>query len=124
MDTSGVRILGAVIGCLVIFASGYWLTRSGKPYNGLLFNVHKLVALAAVVLFVVMLVRAGRAAALSAGEVVAGVVTGLFFVGLFVTGALVSIEKPMPTIVATIHHVLPYLALASTAGTLYLLAKP
>ena len=49
---------------------------------------------------------------------------GLFFVGLFVTGALVSIEKPMPAIVATIHHVLPYLALAATAGTLYLLVKP
>ena len=121
MGTNSVRILGTVIGCLVIFASGYWLTRSGKPYNGLLFNVHKLVALAAVVLFVVMLVQVGRAAALGAVEVVSGVVTGLLFVGLFVTGALVSIEKPMPAVVATVHHVLPYLALASTAGMLYLL---
>lgn len=118
------RLLAAVIGCLVIFGSGYWLTRSGKPYNGLLFNVHKLVALAAVVLWIVMLVQAGRAAALGTVEVVTTVVAGLLFVGLFVTGALLSMEKPMPAIVATIHHVLPYLALASTAGTLYLLAKP
>lgn len=123
MGTTGVRAVGAAIGCLVIFGSGYWLTRSGKPYNGLLFNVHKLVALAAVVLFVVVLVQAGRAAALGAVEVVTAVVAGLFFVGLFVTGALLSIEKPMPAIVATVHHVLPYLALASTAGTLYLLSK-
>ena len=123
MSTTGVRAVGAALFCLVIFATGYWLTRSGKPYNGLLFNVHKLIALAAVVLFVAVLVRTGRAAALGTGEVIAGVVTGLLFVGLFVTGALVSVEKPMPAIVATVHHILPYLALVSTAAILYLLAR-
>jgi hypothetical protein len=116
-----MRVLGAAIGCLVIFGSGYLLTRSGKPYNGLLFNVHKLVALAAVVLYVVVLVRTGRATALSAVQVVVGVVTGVLFLGLFVTGALVSIDKPMPAIVAVVHHILPYLAVCSTAVTLYLL---
>ena len=28
---------------------GFWLSRSGKPYHTLIFNVHKLIALAAVV---------------------------------------------------------------------------
>ena len=29
---------------LIIFIFGFWLKSSGKPYNGLLFNTHKLVA--------------------------------------------------------------------------------
>jgi len=72
---------------------------------------------------VVVIVRSGRATALGVTEVIASVVTGLFLVSLFVTGALVSIDKPMPPIVATAHHILPYLALASSGVTLYLLGR-
>ncbi|MBN1580498.1 MAG: hypothetical protein JXA89_07325 [Anaerolineae bacterium] len=121
MSTNQLRVAGAALFYLIIFVSGFWLTRSGKPYNQILYNVHKLIALIAVILFAVTLYRANRVAALNAVEVIASVVTGLFFLGLFVTGALVSIDRPMPAAVFKLHHVVPYLAVISTAATLYLL---
>ncbi|MBN1955947.1 MAG: hypothetical protein JW900_12985 [Anaerolineae bacterium] len=121
MITTKWQAISAGLFFLVVFLSGFWLSRSGKPYSGILINVHKLVALAAVVLFVVTLVRLNRIAALGALEVAGGAVTVLLAIGLFVTGALVSIDHPMPPLVFTLHHLLPYLALLSTAATLYLL---
>jgi hypothetical protein len=121
MITTKWQAIGAGLFFLVVFLSGFWLSRSGKPYSGILINVHKLVALAAVVLFVITLVRLNRIATLGALEVAGGAVTVLLAIGLFVTGALVSIDHPMPPLVSTLHHLLPYLALLSTAATLYLL---
>lgn len=121
MITTKWQAISAGLFFLVIFLSGFWLSRSGKPYSGILINLHKLVALAAVVLFVITLVRLNRVATLGALEVVVGAVTVLLAVGLFATGALVSIDRPMPPFVSILHHLVPYLALLSTAATLYLL---
>jgi hypothetical protein len=118
-----LRTAGIGVGFLLTFGFGYWLSHLGKPYNGAIFNIHKLIALAVVVLFIVTLVRTGREARLGATEIVASVVTGLFLIGLFATGALLSIDKPMPVIVLRLHHVAPYLAVLSTAVTLYLLSR-
>ncbi len=121
MDTIQLRLAGAGLFCLLIFFSGFWLSRSGKPYSGIKLNIHKLLALAAVVLFVITLVQENRAAALAAVELTASVVTGLFLLGLFVTGGLASISRPMPAIVLKLHHITPYLAVLSAAAALYLL---
>lgn len=121
MNINYSQIVGAGLFSLVIFISGFHLSRSGKPYNGIVFNLHKLVALAAVILFVVVLRQANQTNALDAIEWVVGVLGGLFFLALFVTGALVSIDKAMPAVVLKIHHLTPYLALLSTAATLFLL---
>ena len=34
---------------IITIASGFWLSNIGRPYNALAFNVHKLIALAAVI---------------------------------------------------------------------------
>jgi hypothetical protein len=51
---------------LLMLAFGLWLSRVGRPYNGLLFNIHKLLALGAVVVTAVqfsgMLKNAGALA--------------------------------------------------------------
>jgi len=121
MSTGQWRVVGAGLFALLIFLSGFWLNRSGKPYSVFIFNIHKLIALAAVILFVITLYRTSQIAGLSPIELAAGVVTGLFILGLFVTGALLSIDKPMPAIVLQLHHITPYLALLSTAATFLLL---
>ncbi len=44
MNLSSIAIaMGAAV---IIVGTGYALHRTGRPYNGLLFNVHKLIALA------------------------------------------------------------------------------
>jgi len=121
MSTSQLWIVGAVCLYLLVFASGFWLSRSGKPYNQIILTLHKLIALAGAILLAIVLYRASRVATLNAAELSAGVVTGLFILGLFVTGALLSIDKPMPAIVLRLHRITPYLAVLSTAVTLYLL---
>ena len=120
MSTNLLCVVGIAVFSFIILGSGFWLTRSGKPYNQILFNIHKLIALAAVILFVITLFQVNRVTTLNALQVVAGVVTGLIFVGLFVTGALVSIDKPVHNIVFTLHHILPYLALLTAAASRYL----
>ena len=67
------------------------------------------------------MIQSNRAAALSAMELVAGVVTGLFFLGLMATGGLLSVDKQMPAIVLKLHQIAPYLTVAAAVVTLYLL---
>jgi hypothetical protein len=121
MNLDQLRVVGAVSVFVVIFGSGYWLNRAGKPYNAIILTIHKLISLAAVVFLVIIMVQSNRAEALSAIEIVAGVVTGLFFVSLIATGGLLSSDKQMPTIVLRLHQVAPYLTVLAAAVTLYLL---
>jgi len=116
-----LRAIGAGLFYLLIFLSGYRLSRSGKPYNVIVLTVHKLLSVAAVVFLIAILIRSDRAAALGASELVAGLVTGLFFLSLIVTGALLSGGAQMPTLVSKLHQIAPYLTLISTVITLYLL---
>ena len=44
-----VKVLTPGVLFILTLAFGVWLSRSGKPYNTLIFNIHKLIALAAVV---------------------------------------------------------------------------
>jgi len=121
MNADQLRIVGAGLVFVVIFVSGYWLSRAGKPYNVIVLTVHKLISLAAVVFLVITMIQANRVAALSAVELIAGVLTGLFFLGLMATGGLLSGDKQMPAVVLKLHQIAPYLTVLAAAVTLYLL---
>lgn len=84
-------------------------------------TIHKLIAVAAFVLLVVIMVRSNRATALSAIELTAGVVAGLLFLSLIITGGLLSSDNPMPAVVLKLHQIAPYLTVLFTGVTLYLL---
>ena len=121
MSVDQVGTVGTGVFFVFIFVSGFGLGRSGKPFNGFLLTAHKLIALAAAVLVLVMLYRVHHVAALEAAEWIAGAISGLFFLSTGITGGLLSVDKPMPAIVARVHQIAPFLALISTAATLYLL---
>jgi hypothetical protein len=121
MSTDQVRIMGIALVLVVVFALGFWLSRAGRPFNGLLLNLHKLVALGVAIYLAVTAYRMHQAAGLSGMELTVVVVTGLLFLASGVIGGLVSLEKPPPTILAILHLVLPILTVVSTAATLYLL---
>ena len=40
---------------LLTLVFGFWLSLAGKPYNGILFNIHKLIALGGVIVTVIQL---------------------------------------------------------------------
>jgi hypothetical protein len=119
--TSKTAICGLLF--VLTLVSGVWLSHSGKPYNGAIFTIHKLIALATVIIIgvnVYHLYRAVDARTLVALSVI--VVSGLLFLALFISGALLSLEISVPEAILKIHQVAPLLALVSSTVTIYLLA--
>lgn len=121
MNATEIRVAGAALLLVLVVLSGLWVRRSGKPYSTVPFTTHKLVGLAAGVILVVIVYQAHQAAPLGTLEIASVVVTVLFFTATVAAGGLLSVEKPMPGLVLSLHQILPVLALLSTAGTLYLL---
>ncbi|MBN2549056.1 MAG: hypothetical protein JXB15_07865 [Anaerolineales bacterium] len=86
-------------------AFGFWLSSQGKPYNGLLFNVHKLFALGAVVLMVLQFSKSMESLHLNTLIITLLVVSAICAVALFASGALMSLGKLDYTIVLLVHRI-------------------
>ena len=120
MSTTVVAIV-AGLSFLLIFLSGFWLSRTGRPLNAGLSTVHKLISLAAGIFMLVTIYQRNRALPLNTVEWIAIVVTGLCFLGTVASGGLLSTDKPAPVALLRVHQVVPVLTLLSSAVTLYLL---
>jgi hypothetical protein len=94
---------------LMTLVFGFWLSQAGKPYNRILFNIHKFVALGCVVLagfqFSKMLHTYDWQLLIML------VVSTLCVVVLFVSGALMSAEKLKYSLTLTIHRITSVLLL-------------
>jgi len=123
MNANLIRVASISLFFIVIFVFGYWLSRSGKPYNVFVLTVHKLVSLAVVIFLGVMIYQINQVTPLSVLELTVGAITGLLFVGTIITGGLLSTDQSMPTAILKIHQLGPYLTVLSSAGTLYLLLQ-
>lgn len=111
---------------IVIFITGFWLSRSGKPYGVILFNLHKLIGLGAGIYLGVTIYNANKVTPLAPAQIAALVITGIFFLLTIVAGGLVSVAatgglKQFQTVISTAHKILPYLTVLSSAATLYLI---
>jgi hypothetical protein len=93
----------------------------GKPYSGLVFTIHKLIAVGAVIAVAVSIHNLYKTMDGRALYLLVFAITGLFFLTLFVSGALLSLDRPMPPAVLRIHQIALWLALVSSAISLYLL---
>jgi hypothetical protein len=114
------RAIFAGLFFLFIFLSGIWLSRTGRPLNGGISAVHKLISLAAGIFLLVTICQQNQVVPLSAIEWIAIVVTGLCFLGTVASGGFLSSENPMPVAVMRVHQIVPVLTVLSTAATLYL----
>jgi hypothetical protein len=115
-----VRAIVAAVFFLLVFLSGIWLSRSGRPLNVGISTLHKLISLAAGIFLLVTIYQRSRVIPLNAIEWVAIVVTGLCFLGTVASGGFLSSEEPMPIAVHRVHQIVPVLTLLSSAATLYL----
>jgi hypothetical protein len=119
MNTT-VRAIVAGLFFLLVFLSGIWLSRTGRPLNVGISTVHKLISLAAGIFLLVTICQRNRMVPLGAAEWIAIVVTGLCFLGTVVSGALLSSDEPRPVAVLRVHQVMPVLTALSSGVTLYL----
>ena len=122
-----MSILSRVIAIGVLFVfkflSGVWLTFAGKPYNAAVLAIHKIISLLTVGLIAVTILYLRRGVGMNAVEIVAVVVTGLLFLLAILSGGLASIEKPTNAGILIIHRVAPFLAVLSTAVTIYFVTR-
>lgn len=103
-----------------IFILGFWLSHSGKPYNQVIFTIHKLLALGTVIYLAATFYKIHQTAPFSPAAMTIVGLAALCVITAFVTGALLSQDKAMPLIVLRLHQVAPYLIVFSTAASLYL----
>jgi len=111
------------IAFLLTLAFGLWVSYSGKPYNGILFNIHKLIALGAVIVTIVQLSRMLTTADSMALIIVLLVLAGVCVVALFATGALMSMGKLNYDVTLTVHKIAPVVMALAMALVVYLLGR-
>jgi hypothetical protein len=104
-------------------ALGFGLSLAGKPYNGLLFNVHKLVALGAVVAVGWEAIRWLRGADAPVGAFVLPAGAALLVVAMFASGALMSMGKLEYALVLNVHRAAAAMLVAALALGVYLTVR-
>lgn len=121
MSTNPLTVLVTLALFVLVFVLGFVLQRRGRPHNVLLLTAHKLLALAALILVAVTVIRINRATPLDTAVLVAALATAVFFVAAIISGGLVSTDKPAPTLARALHWVTPFLTIAGAAVTYSLL---
>jgi hypothetical protein len=106
---------------LLTLLFGFWLSHSGKPYNSALFNVHKLVALGAVIVTAVQVSRALRGADSTGLIILLLVVAAVCVVALFATGTLMSLGKMDYALMLWIHRIAPPALVVAMGPAVYLI---
>lgn len=116
-----VRAAVTAFGLLVVFGSGYRLSRAGAPYSGLLLSAHKLIAVGVLAFLVTVTLQAQRSAGLPWWSWLAAGLAGAAFLGAIATGGWLSAAGKPPGLVRLLHRVLPWFAALGCAVVLALL---
>jgi hypothetical protein len=117
------RAIGVGLLYLPTIGTGICLSNSGRPLSTLFITVHKLIALATVVLTSMLFWRLLKHVHM--GAVLAGLIiaSAVLVIALFATGALLSTGKPIKSPLLTIHQLAPVLLGLSIGATAYLLIR-
>ena len=115
MPDTLVRTTGFAGAAVVVLATGVWLTRSGWPFGAALLNVHKLIALVAIVILGVLVYHTARVAPLSTTDWAIVISAGALCVASFATGVVVSAMESAPTWVLWLHRVGTWFAVGAAA---------
>ena len=132
MDFINSKALNIGLLFLFILISGFWVSRSGKPYNSLIFNIHKLIGLAAGIFLIRIVYLTNQAAPFNVAQWTSIAITVSLFLITVAAGGLLSIldagdlqtiSQPARTALSLVHKYSPYVIIISTTVTMYLLLK-
>jgi hypothetical protein len=112
-------VIGASVLLVLVFTSGFMLTRKGSPYPPGTLTAHKVISIAVVVLLILVVINGMPFDFI---VWVALVAAALFFVVSVATGGMISSGKEWPASVTLLHRISPWLTIASVFGATYLLA--
>jgi hypothetical protein len=114
-DPSWVVVIAILFLCT--FLSGFGLSHFQRPYNVALLTVHKLLALGAMVLIGVLVVKGYRVAGLSRLEWAGWLTAGFVLLIAFGSGAFLTALKP-PHAALIAHRIAPYFGATLTTAAL------
>ena len=125
METVTTKLIAAGILFLLTLITGVIVSNSGRPLSVGLVTVHKLIAVGAVVLIGLAVNQLYKTADGKLFiELSVMVISGILFLALVATGALLTREEMrLPEVVLKVHQVAPLLALVSSTITIYLLVR-
>ena len=101
---------------LITVGFGFWVSKSGAPYSPVLFNIHKLAALAGVVVVIVRIRSGAVLGELSGWIMPIIVIVGVSVLVLFATGAVMSIKEEGSGLVLFFHRLGPVIISLCLAG--------
>lgn len=116
------QVIGLAVAVVVVFGTGFRLSRRGRPYATGWLTVHKLVDLAAVVVLGVIAFTADGEVSLPPPAWLAAGLTAALLIALFASGGVLSATQKAPTWVLWVHRVAPWLALVAGAAAAYFAA--
>ena len=117
------RFIPSWILLILTLGSGIWLSHKGKPLNTAIFTLHKLIALAGVVITAIPMVEVFYTWDASSGLILAVGLAAAGILVLFITGALMSIGKLSYNAMRGVHIVAAgwiVIALAVASYTIHL----
>ncbi len=101
----GSRSIIAGVLLIVTLISGVIVSVTSTPYNAVLFNVYKLLALSATILFGMAAYQMQHGVPMKPVVAVSLVVTATLDIALFASGAVLSIQKEPASIILLVHRV-------------------
>ncbi len=121
MSHIATKVAGAVVLFLVVIVSGLWLGKSSNPLNVAVLTVHKLVAVAVLVILAVTCYRMNEVSALGTLTTAVVAMTVIVFLGAIASGGFLSTGKEMPSVVLIVHRATSALSVLSTGMLMFLL---
>ena len=125
MEAISTKLIAAGLLFLFTLISGVIVSHSGSPLSIGFVTVHKLIAVGMIVLLGIALNQMYKTGDEKSFLELGGIVlSGIFFLALIATGALLTREEmELPEFVLKIHQAAPLLGLVSSTLSVYLLAR-
>ena len=120
MSIAGILLPVGILFVITV-GFGFWVSRMGKPYHALLFNIHKLVALGGVILGSIRIFKLDPLAEFPLLVIGLLGVAAVCVITMFATGAVMSIKEEETRLVLTIHQISPFLIIILMGLAVYLL---
>jgi len=106
---------------LLTLVFGFWMGKVGRPYNGILFNIHKLIALGTVILAAIQVYKLFTTLEPQTLIVVLTVIIAVCVIAIFASGAFLSIGNQNYQTMKIIHNAALVLAVIAMGLAIYFL---
>lgn len=108
---------------MVTVMSGIWLSRLGKPYKPVAFNIHKFIALAFIIYTIIISKGIYKTIQMNSLLWIFLILSGIFILLTIISGGILSIKEELLFSINLMHKISSALALFLIIGWFYLCLK-